>query len=142
MKTAELIGDALDCAVALCEGLNPQWKRTWLGQKNPWWFDNQHMVDEYVHVEADGTISKSIPKFSSGWAWAGPIIEREGISVRRESKGGWYAFLNYRNPDAKDLFPFTHCLGFDAGGDTAIEAAMRCYVTSKLGDVVEIPSKL
>jgi hypothetical protein len=30
----------------------------------------------------------------------------------------------------------------EATGDTALEAAMRCYVASKLGDEVDIPDVL
>lgn len=71
------------------------------------------------------------PPYSTDWAFGGPIIEREKIrldtswnqedgqwSARIDSVGGWWQ------------------------GDTPLIAAMRCYVTSKLGDEVEIPKEL
>jgi hypothetical protein len=60
--------------------------------------------------------------YSTDWAQGGAIIEREGIALIP----GWTA----ERP------------GFSADGETALIAAMRCYVASKLGDEVEIPSEL
>ena len=59
---------------------------------------------------------------STDWAQGGAIIEREGIALIPN----WTA----ERP------------GFSADGETALIAAMRCYVASKLGDEVEIPSEL
>jgi len=68
---------------------------------------------------------------STNWSQGGPIIEREKIrldttwncedgywSARMDTVGGWWL------------------------GDTPLIAAMRCYVTAKLGDEVEIPEDL
>lgn len=67
--------------------------------------------------------------YSSNWSFAGPIIEREKIGVDFvESVGVWQ--------------------GLAAGGhlihraQTATIAAMRCYVASKLGKTVDVPSEL
>jgi hypothetical protein len=62
---------------------------------------------------------------STNWAQAGPLIEREGISVNSIPPLGWMAITN----DAELML----------NGDTPLIAAMRCYVASKLGDDVEIP---
>lgn len=69
---------------------------------------------------------------STTWAQAGPIIEREKITITGEGfpwwecQKGWYAHIG-------DLY---------AWGDTPLEAAMRCYVASKLGNEVDVPEEL
>lgn len=76
------------------------------------------------------------PRFSTDWAQGGPIIEREGMDVdRAPNECKWYAHL------------FTFSGGeiqqhFMTNGPTPLIAAMRCYVASKLGDTVEIPTEL
>jgi hypothetical protein len=108
VKTSELTGAALDWAVAKCEGL------------------------DYWHPE----IGPSQPEYSTDWAQGGPIIEREGVSIRHDQKdarGAWYAVLGpnrFLSPD------------FEGSDQTPLIAAMRCYVASKLGDEVEIPEEL
>ena len=63
--------------------------------------------------------------YSADWVYGGPIIEREGIDLQCQNQGLWCADL-----------------GLDASiyGPTPLIAAMRCYVASKLGDEVELPS--
>jgi hypothetical protein len=69
-------------------------------------------------------------EYSTDWAQGGPIIERECID------------LQYQGGDvdvwAADIF------GADCSvyGDTPLIAAMRCYVSSKLGDEVDVPEEL
>lgn len=63
--------------------------------------------------------------FSTDWAQGGPIIERELINITHDDV--W---------TAEDVY------GETQWGDTALQAAMRCYVASKLGDEVEIPEEL
>ena len=66
---------------------------------------------------------------STQWDQAGPIIDRERIDVFSTSNGnGWFAQTNIRV--------------YNAYGHTFLEAAMRCYVVSILGDEVEIPGEL
>jgi hypothetical protein len=65
------------------------------------------------------------------WEHGGPIIEREGISVVIDYLGlgtEWHA--ESRNCSK------------EASGPTPLIAAMRCYVASKLGDVVNVPEEL
>jgi hypothetical protein len=71
---------------------------------------------------------------STDWAQGGPIIERENISTVREGDAGnWIASVyDYAESDWH----------LHTGGTTPLEAAMRCYVASKLGDEVEIPKEL
>jgi hypothetical protein len=77
---------------------------------------------------------EQVPNYTEDWSAAGPIIEREGISLRKEPAGGWYAFKNFSTCSQR---PFEHVLGWDAGGSTALLAAMRCYVVSVLGEEEE-----
>jgi hypothetical protein len=65
--------------------------------------------------------------YSWDWSLAGPIIERERIELRGDGDEGWIACDNL-NPEQT--------------GTTPLEAAMRCYVTSKLGEEVGIPEEL
>jgi hypothetical protein len=68
--------------------------------------------------------------YSTDWAWGGPIIEREKIELVPSIDGKvWYA----ESLDRKARIE--RCL-------TPLIAAMRCYVTSKLGDTIEIPLEL
>jgi hypothetical protein len=120
MKTSELTGAALDWAVAKCEGhdvfikhapvqvmYTPKGKRSW-----------------YIYTP------------STNWAQGGPIIEREGLSMRyapKDARGAWYAVQGpnrFLSPD------------HEGSGPTPLIAAMRCYVASKLGDNSDIPKEL
>jgi hypothetical protein len=64
---------------------------------------------------------------STDWAQGGPIIERERIGIRDAGGDGWAAD------------DYVHATMY---GDTPLIAVLRCYVASKLGDEVEIPSEL
>jgi hypothetical protein len=71
--------------------------------------------------------------YSINWSRGGPIIERERITLRVGTVPGtrWVAF--YDRPD-RVLGRMT--------GPTALHAAMRCFVSVKLGGEVEIPKEL
>jgi len=97
MKTSELTGQALDWAVAKCEGYLCDYKY------------NGALVD-----------------YSTNWAQGGPIIEREHIALWSEGYD-W---------EAKQYGQH------ESWGETPLIAAMRCYVASKLGDEVDIPTEL
>ena len=118
MKTSQLIGPALDWAVAKCEG------------------------DTSIVQFSPLASSKHYFAPSRKWAQGGPIIEREGIDIQQVFCGmegsfsepcGWQAMRYTRsgvlNPPRQVA-------------NTPLIAAMRCYVTSKLGDEVEIPEEL
>lgn len=70
---------------------------------------------------------------STAWAQGGPIIERERIAIRYETDwevpnwGAWRVDVD----DRQEIM-----------GETPLIAAMRCYVASKLGAVVEVPDEL
>jgi hypothetical protein len=69
--------------------------------------------------------------YSTDWAQGGPIIEREGITILSTESHEWCATIGelYYEDD-------------NPRSPTPLIAAMRCYVASKLGDEVKIPSEL
>lgn len=78
----------------------------------------------------------------------GPIIEREHIDIRSTFTAG-----GYRTSQSVDAVQATINLPNNAAtsdvgkmvceyGPTPLIAAMRCYVVSKLGNVVEVPDEL
>ena len=65
--------------------------------------------------------------FSTNWARGGPIIERERTEFDfNEDEQAFYAYNG------------TH----GSTGPSHLVAAMRCYVSSRLGDEVDIPEEL
>jgi len=68
-------------------------------------------------------------KYSSDWAEAGPIIERERITLDGTAiLNQWMAVFYV--PDEEP---------WEMRGPTPLIAAMRCYVASKLGDEIDVP---
>ena len=115
MRTCDLSGAALDLVVAKCEGV--PLIAGCLFTKDP--KDGAHYSP------------------STDWAQAGPIIERECICIARLDPQE-DEFGNRSND-----FWVAHIDGvYCRYGVSAIVAAMRCYVASKLGDEVEIPEEL
>lgn len=72
------------------------------------------------------------PMFSTNWAQGGPIIERERIRVEPFS-GAWLACAWNENNGEYHLF---------YRGTTPLIAAMRCFVSSRLGDEVDVPEEV
>ena len=107
VKTSELSGAALDWAVAKADGWEP-------------------MMDEDGIYFYDFMEEKNW-RPSTDWAQGGPIIEREGIALKRIIDG-WRATRDW--------------IRYDFIAPTPLIAAMRCYVASKLGDEVEVPNEI
>jgi hypothetical protein len=112
MKTNELIGSALDWAVAKCEGQSFTYG------------DSEYKIDGRVFQRGGCSIER---RYSTDWAQGGPIIEREMMDIvpfGNPSKGvHWRAGGTWTGP-------------------TPLIAGMRCYVASKMGDDVDIPEEL
>ena len=70
-------------------------------------------------------------KPSTNWAQGGPIIERERISIRQ-----WTNVPIVHAYMPQDDAPWA------SDGTSPLIAAMRCYVSSRLGDEVEVPEEL
>jgi hypothetical protein len=66
---------------------------------------------------------------SADWTQGGPIIEREKLDLWWCEGNGFYTASRSGGKEVED-------------GPTPLIAAMRCYVASKLGDIVEIPKEL
>jgi len=153
MKTSELIGPALDWAVAKCEGLNPRF----FTEHEAYEADVLHQTlkfGDYIIVLRPNNHLTPLAKYrgyndgvcwkdnyypSTDWSQGGPIIEREKISVIDKAflagtihgkDGTWMAY-SHDSTLAQSVFGFT-----------PLVAAMRRYVDSKLGDEVEIPDEL
>jgi hypothetical protein len=128
VKTSEMQGPTLGWAVALIE--HPEWKE-------------QGFLEVFPHdLSFEDGASHITYTPPTDWAQGGPIIEREKITLEHLYGAGdtgadvWVAMLTCE--DKK--FGGVEC--FEEQGPTALVAAMRCYVASKLGDEVEIPEEL
>ena len=106
MKTSELIGATLDWAVAKCE----------VGSEFIGEIDDPHF-------------------YSTDWALAGPIIEREGISIDQRDNGS-LVLACIDAPMGREENEIW------VNGPTPLVAAMRCYVAVQLGNEIEIPEQL
>ena len=142
VSTSKLTGSALNWAVAKCEDV---------------------VVKKYPESPSL-FFGKGFDKYrpSTDWSQAGPIIERENISV--VCAEGEYNYNLAGTPNCYGTFwvadigkqtsgsiygpqsdHWGDCFQIDVGcitGPTPLIAAMRCYVASKLGDVVEVPNEL
>lgn len=111
VKVSEASGPVLDWMVAKCEG----WDTTGV----------YYLCLAVKHGEL-ATRWEEL-RYSSNWAFGGPIIERERLAIEPYQDGGWLC-----------VHPTDRWYG-NKSGPTPLIAAMRCYVVSKLGDTVEVP---
>lgn len=116
VKTAELIGPALDWAVAKADGHEPIVMP----------FKNSSGNALYLAEWAQREGIRWQP--STDWSQGGPLIEQSLLIISPEPSKGWLA-RSYM--DATEYY-----------GPTPLIAAMRCLVDAKLGDTVQIPSEL
>lgn len=114
-KVSQASGPALDWMVAKALGFGP------FSDGISWLID-------------DLGVYKQVPRYSTDWSQGGPIIEQEGGTLWATVAAGWRCKARYDY--AKDAE------GPTLIGPTALTAAMRCFVVSRLGDVVEIPEEL
>ena len=127
VKVAEASGRVLDWLMAMCNGKGIEFDCP----SDPW-------------LTVDGIVDQPLHSYtpSTDWAQGGPIIEREelhwGFGGMRDGK------RNCLGRDGK-----RNCLGQKRGywqkptlGPTPLIAAMRCLVTSRLGEEVEVPDEL
>ena len=123
MKTSELIGPALDWAVAKCEGRNTDKVDLWKGLELPGY-------------------GYAIFPYSTDWSQGGSIIAKEKISIISQEPPFelWRATNGTRV--CEEAYSFEINNEVTEEGPTPLIAAMRCFVASSLGDEVEIPEEL
>lgn len=129
IKISNLIGIHLDWSVIVAE-------------------HGKHDANNPSHIEHFKNIREGHPlhqqaHYSTNWLHGGPIIEREGIAIREiRPVSGENGYIFTRRWIA-EMFRFPGGpRKAVAYGTTPLIAAMRCYVTNKLGDEVEIPEEL
>ena len=121
MKTSELTGAALNWAVAKCESIEVS------GNKRGLIFNALLTLG---HISR-GQSSHQAYSPSSNWAQGGPIIEREAIQITPDEYAStWAAYMTNEGEP------------YEGTGPTPLIAAMRCYVASKMGDEIELPTEL
>lgn len=124
VSTADLIGKALDHAVAIAEGM---YIHTPPGLKFEYWYKDGRCVT-----------SRFAWSPSTSWGDAGPLIEKESVTVgkRVDCRPGakqWDAFIDVK------FCPAAIGAWF---GETPLIAACRAIVSAKLGDTVQVPKEL
>jgi hypothetical protein len=128
-KTRELTGAALDWAVARCEGIPAE------ELKLPCWKGDslfRYLRDEEGNLDGRYRTGPDL-LFSSKWEAGGPIIERERIHV---------CPIIYNDLPATECWVDAYHPKGSFYGPTALIAAMRCYVASKMGEEIDIPRSL
>ena len=137
MKTFELIGPALDWAVAKILDLNYRTK-----EKDDL---SKHIVVLTPIACPDKKSGCAVAHFkidyfspSTDWSQGGPIIERECIATYASGA----CSVTPKNPDywVAEILDTEEMI--TQYGPTPLIAAMRCYCASKFGDEIEIPSEL
>lgn len=117
IKTSELVDEALDWAVAQCEGV-----KVHPGAGGGLWVCDPNAYGGSRCIEGDAG-RRFCP--STDWSQGGPIIERVGINLKQDQPPGyppygWSAWCPARKST------------YYGEGPTPLIAAMRCYVASKL----------
>ena len=120
VKTSELSGAALDWSVAQCLMMCEDYRNRGL----------------LVHRVGYG---QPMPNFSTDWAQGGPIIDALRPTVSDEGSGFVCSLskpveVAYTTGTAKRFCTMR--------GETYLLAVMRCFVASKLGDVVDVPKEI
>lgn len=127
MKTTELSGAALDWAVAKAEGFfnigMASVGRN--GVTDVFYFDKWEPSTIW---EQAGVI---VEREKLGVWWATHVVDDDGV----EYGNHWYCETGCTDDNPNDSYHI-------ATGATPLEAAMRCYVMTKLGYEVEIPEEI
>jgi hypothetical protein len=115
IKTSELIGPALDWAVAEAEGLNLP--------PCPGRGSKQCLINV---SPADWTVFEP----STDWSQGGPLIEKYSVGVYRDYSPAETITANVNGSGCVEI------------GDTHLVAVCRAIVAAKLGDTVQVPVAL
>ena len=127
VQVKDATGSVLDWMVAKCEGTPSV--RMFENSKGFRVYKNESMKMQGINF-APSTV----------WAQGGPVIDREIGNLWKHNKldpnepDVWTAAAYCKAPDGTLLYY--------EDGPTPLIAAMRCYVASKLGEVVKVPQEL
>lgn len=128
IRTSDLTGKALTYVVCMLEMPHLVWGQT-IGL---------HAHSDQLIVPELGEPAMYSPY--TGWGQCGPIIEREDIELTHaeqfEVRGIWRASADQKGLP-KGMKGYYQMLG-----PKQLIAAMRCLISSKLGNEVEIPEEL
>lgn len=130
VKVAEAKGPVLNWLVAKCENPNdPRDGRPtfWLHPNNP------KLVCQITYNHETNPKGYELCLYTTDWGQVGPIIKKADIEFVLAKEGGHHVSAKWMAVIKNTFFGF---------GDDHIIAAMRCYVTSKLGEEVEVPEEL
>jgi hypothetical protein len=135
INTTDLEGCLLDWAVAKAEGATDL-RELVVGEHSFWVYTLPENSDDVPN----GMQYLVNVEYSTDWAQAGPIIDREDIAISPLPDGLWRAYIpkGTRVLNGREIFNWHLKLT----GYGPLIAAMRCFVASKLGAEVEIPVKL
>lgn len=133
IKTQDLTGAALDWAVARAKGIPAEelYIQKWGSRLPPSIYRRNR--DEDGNLDGSYTTGPDL-LFSRKWEAGGPIIDsmvREGLRL-----------LGYKSLPTDPTSCQAQIGNIVTGGQTPLIAAMRCYVTSKLGNEVDVPKEL
>lgn len=123
VKTQDLLGAALDWAVAKAEGFEPMLFPM-----------SRKEVAISEGRRPDGSFSARACSYSTDWSQGGQLIYKHGVSLDCISPvNAWESFV-WGGPAA--------CDGFSAEAETPLIAVCRAIVASVLGDTVSVPKEL
>ncbi len=116
VKTADLIGPALDWALAKAEDMR---QHTPADLKYTYWYAGERCIGTHWSP-------------STNWSQGGPLIASHQVNLHspQTSDDCWAAWVTIRGKD------------FCQGGWQPLVAACRAIVAAKLGDVVSVPTEL
>lgn len=122
VKTADLIGPALEWCVALAEGHQPLLMP----------ISHVDYAIGVATVDDNEKVTGFACRYSTDWSQGGPLIEQYAVQLEPWA-GYWVAKTDCRlGPD--------HYAKRD--GKTPLIAACRAIVAAKLGDAVSVPAEL
>lgn len=133
VKTADLIGKALDWAVGIADGRELELPSAVKGRKGVVWCDPFVIKREGRPDFHDKTRRKWEP--STDWSHGGPLIEKHRIELRASGSENWWAdkIMIRIDPSANDWCGF---------GPTPLVAACRAIVQGWSGDTISVPKEL
>jgi hypothetical protein len=128
VKTSDLIGPALDWAVATADG-----EDVIVHGVGQYRYDKRGGIHccKYGCTFGPRSITHDVPGYSPSedWSQGGPLIEKYDVELWRHSGGHVVATIH----GGKQLY---------SNGETRLIAACRAIVAAKLGDQVDVPDEL